>query len=44
MSMSGFGADWIEGAGGTAPMDAAVDEALRAYIAKREAELPEGVE
>ena len=26
------------------PMDEAVDEALREYIAKREAELPEGVE
>ena len=26
------------------PMDEAVDEALRAYIAKREEELPEGVE
>ena len=26
------------------PMDEAIDEALREYIAKREAELPEGVE
>ena len=26
------------------PMDEAVDEALREYIAKREAELPEGLE
>ena len=26
------------------PMDEAVDEALREYIAKREAELPDGVE